>query len=109
MNVRFAAVGMGNSAALESHASDGLNASLGRFAHRLQRVEMRLRDVNGPKGGVDACCVAIAQLKRGGRVAIRATDADAYRAIDKAAHTLRDAIRRRYGDISHHGATIRGA
>lgn len=108
MDVRFAAVDLPNSNALESHASSALANALGRFAHRLARVELRIRDVNGPKGGLDSGCVAIAQLKRGGRVAIRATDADAYRAIDKAAHTLRDAIRRRYGDISHHGATIRG-
>lgn len=43
-----------------------LGFALGRFASRIDTVEVRLCDVNGPRGGVDKQCrIAVALFPRG--------------------------------------------
>lgn len=39
--------------ALRQYVERRLRFALGRFAHRLDQLQVRLEDVNGPRGGLD--------------------------------------------------------
>jgi len=61
-------------------------------------VMVRLRDLNGPKGGVDKRCrIAVWPSRRGSAAAavVNAVDRDLYTAVDAAAAKVREAVRRR--------------
>jgi ribosome-associated translation inhibitor RaiA len=54
------------------------------FAHRgteLRRVEVRLRDVNGPRGGDDMRCEVRARFAGGEVLRVARTDANLYAAV----------------------------
>ena len=42
--------------ALEAHVRKHIGFKLGKFAPRIERVTVRFKDVNGPRGGVDTLC-----------------------------------------------------
>jgi ribosome-associated translation inhibitor RaiA len=56
---------------------------------------VRLRDVNGPRGGVDMGCRVVVWLRGRKAVIVDAVDRDLYAAVDLAAAKLREAVRRR--------------
>jgi len=63
--------------------------------NNIQRVIVRLSDINGPRGGADKCChiqVVIAHLPD---VVIEDTKADLYAAIDRAADRAGRTVGRR--------------
>lgn len=50
----------------------------------ITRVNVRLSDINGPRGGADKRCFIEVRLKRAPALAIEDTEADLYVAIDRA-------------------------
>jgi ribosome-associated translation inhibitor RaiA len=58
-------------------------------------VRVRLRDLNGPRGGVDKRCRIVTRLRGRGSVVVDAVDRDLYAAVDAAAAKVREAVRRR--------------
>lgn len=48
---------------LKDYADLRLRTALGPFAHRIDRVSMSLRDVNGPRGGADTRCQVAVELR----------------------------------------------
>lgn len=42
--------------ALREYIERKLESALDRFDHRLDRIQVRLEDVNGPRGGLDKRC-----------------------------------------------------
>jgi len=81
--------------------------ALGRFAHRIGRVVLRLDDVNGPKGGEDIACVAQVNLAPSGRLVVRGTYPSAEFAVCTTAERLRHCLLRQFG--RDHGRLIRSA
>lgn len=84
---------------LERHIERRLRSALGRFAGRIERVLVRIADVNGPRGGVDKRCrLTIALVPRG---VVRLEDAghDPYilvaRVAKRAGQNVRRALLRR--------------
>jgi len=78
--------------ALRSHAEHRIRLALTCCDDHIQRIMVRLSDINGPRGGVDKHChiqVVIAGLPD---VVIEDTEADMYvainRATDRAGRTL---------------------
>lgn len=67
------------------------------FESQIQEIGIVLRDVNGPRGGVDKRCVVIARLRRGGSLEIEQTSASFVDAIRRAAKRLHNLLRRRVG------------
>lgn len=67
--------------------------SLGKLQGAVRSVRVRLRDDNGPKGGVDKRCLMEARLARSGRVVAEVRDADLYTAISRAAQRLGRRVR----------------
>jgi len=58
---------------------------LGRFASCIKRVSVRLRDVNGPKGGVDKHCQIQLTLRDGGQLVVEQRNSCWMAVVDAAA------------------------
>jgi ribosomal subunit interface protein len=94
------------SEALRAHVERRLRTALGRFARRVGRVRVYLRDVNGPRGGVDKRCRIVVHLPPAGRAVVSGTGSDPYAVVTRTAersgravkrHLKRKAARRRPG------------
>lgn len=83
--------------ALGSFVRQRLNRVMKIGQDRIQRIAVRLTDVNGPKGGEDKCCQVQVVLAGQPDVVIRDTRADLYEAVDRAASRARRTLRRRIG------------
>lgn len=80
---------------LKTYAERRLLFSIGEFAPRIGEIEVRVSDVNGPRGGVDKACDIAIVLPPFGRLVARAIDANAYSAVDRAASRIRSVLVRR--------------
>jgi len=70
--------------ALRSHAERRLRLALTCCGNRIQRIVMRVSDINGPRGGVDKRCHLQVVLSGLSDVVIEDTEADLYVAIDRS-------------------------
>lgn len=82
------------SVALREHVVRRLDFALRRFSHRIERVVVRIVDINGPKGGPDKRCRIVAHLEKAQIVLVEATDSDAYVAVSQAAIRLDERVSR---------------
>lgn len=83
------------SVALREHVVRRLDFAIRRFAHRIDKVVVRIVDVNGPKGGPDKRCRMVAHYEEGPHVLlVEATDSDAYVAVSQAAIRLEERVAR---------------
>jgi putative sigma-54 modulation protein len=71
--------------ALYSHIKRRLSFALHNRDDRIQRVFVRVSDINGPRGGADKRCHIQVTLTHLPDVVIKDTGADLYEAIDRAA------------------------
>lgn len=74
-----------------------LEFALGRFSGRIRSLNVRLTDVNGPKGGRDKkCLIAVRLQSPSGMVVIEDVDADevavVYRATERIGRSVSRAI-----------------
>lgn len=67
---------------------------LSRFGHELEAVEIRVRDVNGPRGGADMECKVVAKGPRVGFTTITELSGDMYQSVGVAMARLARAIAR---------------
>lgn len=82
IDVRFR--GLEPSHALRDHAARRIHFHLSRFSHEISSVLVRIRDVNGPKSGVDKQCQVTVRGRRLSDISIDDLSGDAYAAIDMA-------------------------
>lgn len=85
---RTANVGIDN----RKTVGDRIRFLLDRFQQRIRRIEVRLVDENGPKGGVDRRCVARARLDDGTQVVAEAKGSLVAIAIDRALRRIAQRI-----------------
>src|SRR6185312_9401027 len=79
---------------LKGHIERRLRLALGRFAARIQRLTVRLTDVNGPRKGIDKRCrIAVALVPRG-VVMIEGWGDDPFALVADAAKRAGRAVRR---------------
>ena len=71
-----------------------LGAKLGKFARAVERVSVRVRDVNGPRGGVDKACTIKAVLTGLPSVVVEQQHASLQTAMDAALQRTERAVRR---------------
>jgi len=84
--------------ALQSYIKRRLHFSLGRFGERVGRVGVRIRDINGPRGGVDKSCHVSAELLPSGTTLIQeAADSNLYVAIGRATEGISRSFARALG------------
>lgn len=81
--------------AIRDYAQRRLKTALGRYQSVLASVQVRLADVNGPRGGVDKHCVVEVVGPTMAPIIVRERDADLYVAIDRAADRIDRATGRR--------------
>ena len=68
------------------------------FQESVSRVDVRTRDVNGPRGGIDIwCTVIIVPTNVRQRVVVRSKSVDAYAAIQDACARVNEALSRALG------------
>ncbi|MDP3482877.1 MAG: ribosome-associated translation inhibitor RaiA [Sulfuricella sp.] len=71
--------------ALREHAEHRLRFGLSHASDHIRRVEVRLSDINGPRGGADKRCSIVVALESLPDVVIEDIENDLYVAIDRAA------------------------
>lgn len=74
-----------------------IHFSLGRFGGRLRSAVVSLRDVNGPRGGIDQECRVTVRFVRGGTVAITERDTEIFAAVARAVDRTGRTVSRRIG------------
>jgi len=74
-----------------------LGMKLGKFASAIERVSVRVEDVNGPRGGVDHVCRVKVVLSGRPSVVVEKRDASQDAAIDGALAAVERAVRRSVG------------
>ena len=83
--------------ALRYHTRRRLGFALDARDDHIQRVIVRLSDINGPRGGADKCCHIQVVLNQLSDVVIEDTEVDLYAAIGRAADRAARAVGRRLG------------
>jgi ribosome-associated translation inhibitor RaiA len=71
-----------------------LGRKVGKFARAVERVSVRIRDVNGPRGGVDKACTIKVTLTGLPSVVVEQRDASLRNAMDAAMQRTERAVRR---------------
>ncbi|WP_160148107.1 hypothetical protein [Rubripirellula obstinata] len=83
---------------LKNDASEAISAAVGHFQSRVRKVNISVRDVNGPKGGEDLCCRCVVHLKRMTPIVIEETGANVRslinRVADRVSYTLSQKVDR---------------
>lgn len=105
MQIQINSSHMTPTAAIEEHIESKLIHELKRFEDRITRVEVHLRDENGPRGGEDQHCLLEARLAGLDPVVAEYGCADMYTAIDTAAEKLGRVVKHR---IERHDARLAG-
>lgn len=85
--------------AIRQYAQRRLKTALGRYQQALGSVQVRLADVNGPRGGIDKHCVVEIRGPAFEPIIVRERDTDLYAAIDRAADRVDRAVARRLARI----------
>jgi ribosomal subunit interface protein len=93
--------------AIREHVDKRIRFALARIGHRLRRVDVRLSDLNGPRGGVDKRCLIEVRLNRHAPVIVTDVQSDLYTSIDRAsARAGRTVMRRLAMDNSRHRPAV---
>jgi putative sigma-54 modulation protein len=74
-----------------------LSTKLAKFARSIERVSVRVGDVNGPRGGADQVCLVKVVLRGLPSVVVRRQHAALQGAIDGALRVIEQAVRRSVG------------
>jgi len=82
------ALGFDLTPALYQHAVDHVAAKVAKYARVISAVIVRLRDVNGPKGGPDKRCTVEILIAGANPIIVEETEQDAYAAMDLAGERL---------------------
>jgi ribosome-associated translation inhibitor RaiA len=69
---------------IHTHVERRIHYALDRVMARIAAVEVRLSDINGPRGGVDKQCGLLVRLADGRTVVVRERDTCVYRVVDRA-------------------------
>lgn len=94
MKIDIQARGFSLTDSITSHVRHQIRAALGRRAKDVQRVTVRLSDVNGPRGGQDKCCQVQVELANAPYVVIRDIRTNLYSAVSLAAERCKRVVAR---------------
>jgi ribosomal subunit interface protein len=99
MHIEIRANGIKLSEALRNYINHRIQFSLRRFRSRLGRAVVRLKDINGPRGGADKRYRVSIRLRPYGKVLVEQVHSDLYSAIRSASarlgHLLSSELNRR--------------
>lgn len=95
MQVQICGRGIDVSDRLREHIEFRVHIALQRFAQRIRKVRVQLRDLNGPRGGLDKSCHLMICLTPPATVFIEDRSASVYAAINRVVSKAATAILRR--------------
>ena len=95
MKIDIQSRGFSLTEALQNHAQRRLHFAMSYSSDHINRVIVRLSDVNGPRGGADKCCHIQIVLAGIPNVVVEDTEVDMYAAIDRACDRARRTVVRR--------------
>jgi putative sigma-54 modulation protein len=81
--------------ALRNHVQTRLGFNFSRTSNRVQLIQVRLSDLNGPRGGIDKRCSINVCMEGLPDVVVEDIQADMYHAIDRAADRAARTVMRR--------------
>ena len=93
MQIQVNAADVDNSDAIELRVEEEVNHALNRFTDRITRVEVHLRNLNGPKHGIDKRCKMEARIAGLDPLVVEQDADDLYEAIHRAAKKLERAVK----------------
>jgi ribosomal subunit interface protein len=95
MNIDIQSRGFSLTDALHGYSQQRVLGAMAYTSGHVNRVVIRLSDINGPRGGADKCChiqVALAGIPD---VVVEDTEVDMYDAIDRAVDRARRTVVRK--------------
>jgi ribosome-associated translation inhibitor RaiA len=95
MQIDIQTRGFNLSRRLEQHIRRKLSNTLAAQSDHITHAQVRLSDINGPRGGVDKCCQLNVKLAGSPSVVVRDVSTSMYAAIDCAAHRISSSLSRR--------------
>lgn len=95
MKISIHTRGFSLSDALAKHTDSKLRLALGLYRDKIQRAEVFLCDVNGPKGGEDMSCKIKVKAKGYSSIVTQQTANDMYDAINICSHKVKRTVGRR--------------
>lgn len=81
--------------AVREYVENRLSSALGRLAHRIREVEVRVGDENGPRGGDDKFCVVDVHLHPSGYLRVKRKSDEIYGAVDSVAESVQKTVKRK--------------
>ncbi|MEM7782664.1 MAG: hypothetical protein AAF623_04865 [Planctomycetota bacterium] len=76
-----------------------LYASFSKFGFRVSQIDLKVRDLNGPRGGIDKECKVVVRVERMGDIVVSSRDRTLTKAIpdtiNRAARTVTRRLERR--------------
>lgn len=80
---------------LQAYIERRIRFALDRLAQRIRKIRVQLRDINGPRGGVDKSCRLTITLAPEATLVIENRSANAYAAVDSVVEKAANSIVRR--------------
>ena len=83
MNLQIKYLNIQPSENLDQYLKRRVDFAFSRFSNQILSIQIRLEDLNGPKGGYDQCCKVLIKLKTK-VIIIESRETSLYTAIDQA-------------------------
>ena len=96
MRVTVRLVDVSTTHAIKQYIERVVLAAFDRIGDQVHELEVRLKDLNGPKGGMDQEVLVLGRVS-GRTLAVRAVEDDAYRALHTAITRMARRVRSRRG------------
>ena len=84
MQLDLQAPGLAIGTGIREHVARRLNSALSRCSNRIRRVSVRLRDINGPRGGIDKRCSIKVEMENAGAITIEENGSELRSLINRA-------------------------
>ncbi|MEZ4647768.1 MAG: HPF/RaiA family ribosome-associated protein [Candidatus Eisenbacteria bacterium] len=82
---------------LKAYVDRRVRFALSRHGQHVRRIQVRLADLNGPRGGLDTRCQMEVFVNQGDPIVVDVQDMDAKLAVGRAARTAGRRLRERLG------------
>ena len=94
MNIRTRVQDFEPTTSIDTFVHQRLQAALARFHDGVAAVDVSMKDVNGPKGGIDKAVLIVVRMRSGRPITLETSDEDLYAAISRGAKRAKRAVRR---------------
>jgi ribosomal subunit interface protein len=101
MRINIHAQGFDTTEAIKVFVQDELNLAFDRFRDQVVSIDVFMKDINGPKGGIDKQALIRVRLRNRQRIALETTSENLYGAIKTGIRKSKRAVRRSLRKSQH--------